>query len=126
MPLALRTSARADIDLDDHLSTVDFTRIANLISSEVGIKLPPAKRLMVEGRLRKRIRALNLTSFDDYCDYLFRRDGLGQERTYLINAVTTNKTDFFREPEHFALLEQTLVPELIALRRGERNPLLKV
>jgi len=126
LPLALRTSARADIDLDDHLSTVDFTRIANLISSEVGIKLPPAKRLMVEGRLRKRIRALNLTSFDDYCDYLFRRDGLGQERTYLINAVTTNKTDFFREPEHFALLEQTLVPELIALRRGERNPLLKV
>ena len=126
MPLALRTSARADIDLDDHLSTVDFTRIANLISSEVGIKLPPAKRLMVEGRLRKRIRALNLTSFDDYCDYLFRRDGLGQERTYLINAVTTNKTDFFREPEHFALLEQRLVPELIALRRGERNPLLKV
>jgi chemotaxis protein methyltransferase CheR len=122
----LRTSARADIDLDDHLSTVDFTRIANLISSEVGIKLPPAKRLMVEGRLRKRVRALNLTSFDDYCDYLFRRDGLGQERTYLINAVTTNKTDFFREPEHFALLEQTLVPELIALRRGERNPLLKV
>ena len=68
MPLALRTSARADIDLDDHLSTVDFTRIANLISSEVGIKLPPAKRLMVEGRLRKRIRALNRTSFDDYCD----------------------------------------------------------
>lgn len=126
MPLALRTSARADIDLDDHLSTVDFTRIANLISSEVGIKLPPAKRLMVEGRLRKRVRALNLTSFDDYCDYLFRRDGLGQERTYLINAVTTNKTDFFREPEHFALLEQALVPELIALRRGERNPLLKV
>lgn len=126
MPLALRTSAHADIDLDDHLSTVDFTRIANLISSEVGIKLPPAKRLMVEGRLRKRVRALNLTSFDDYCDYLFRRDGLGQERTYLINAVTTNKTDFFREPEHFALLEQTLVPELIALRRGERNPLLKV
>jgi chemotaxis protein methyltransferase CheR len=122
----LRTSARADIDLDDHLSTVDFTRIANLISSEVGIKLPPAKRLMVEGRLRKRVRALNLTSFDDYCDYLFRRDGLGQERTYLINAVTTNKTDFFREPEHFALLEQTLVPELIALRRGERDPLLKV
>ncbi|HWU99983.1 MAG TPA: protein-glutamate O-methyltransferase [Devosia sp.] len=108
------------------MSTVDFARIANLISSEVGIKLPPAKRLMVEGRLRKRVRALNLSSFDDYCDYLFRRDGLGQERTYLINAVTTNKTDFFREPEHFTLLAEKLVPELIALRRNERNPLLKV
>jgi len=126
LPFALRTAARADTDLDDHLSTVDFARIANLISSEVGIKLPPAKRLMVEGRLRKRVRALNLSSFDDYYDYLFRRDGLGQERTYLINAVTTNKTDFFREPEHFTLLAEKLVPELIALRRNERNPLLKV
>ena len=126
MPFALRTAARADTDLDDHLSTVDFARIANLISSEVGIKLPPAKRLMVEGRLRKRVRALNLSSFDDYCDYLFRRDGLGQERTYLINAVTTNKTDFFREPEHFTLLEHRLVPDLLAARDKERMPLLKI
>lgn len=125
MALAAR-SAVVDADIDDHLSTVDFSRIAGMISSEVGIKLPPAKRLMVEGRLRKRVRALGLQSFDAYCDYLFRRDGMADERPYLINAVTTNKTDFFREPEHFTLLEKQLVPALLGLRTGERMPLLKI
>jgi chemotaxis protein methyltransferase CheR len=124
--LAVRSASASDADIDDHLSAIDFSRIAGLISTEVGIKLPPAKRLMVEGRLRKRIRALGFDGFDAYCDYLFRRDGLNDERAYLINAVTTNKTDFFREPEHFALLERKLVPTLLALRSAERNPLIKV
>ncbi|OAM80145.1 chemotaxis protein CheR [Devosia elaeis] len=111
---------------DDHLSVADFQRIAALIGEQVGIRLPPAKRLMVEGRLRKRIRALHLASLRAYGDYLFRQDGLGSELPYLINAVTTNKTDFFREPEHFELMEKMLVPDLLAQRLAERNPLLKV
>jgi chemotaxis protein methyltransferase CheR len=111
---------------DDHLSARDFKRIADLIGQEVGIKLPPTKRLMVEGRLRKRVRALGLGSLDDYGTYLFQRDGLAVERPFLINAVTTNKTDFFREPEHFDLLEERLVPDLVELRRSERKPLLKI
>lgn len=118
---ALPTSAE-----DDHLSVADFQRIAALIGEQVGIRLPPAKRLMVEGRLRKRIRALHLASLRAYGDYLFRQDGLGSELPYLINAVTTNKTDFFREPEHFELMEKMLVPDLLAQRLAERNPLLKV
>ena len=113
------------LDDDDHLSDADFSKISNLIGQQVGIKLPPGKRLMVEGRLRRRLRALDLTSFSDYGDYLFRRDGLETEITYLINAVTTNKTDFFREPEHFELMQKKLVAELIAQRR-DRLPLLKV
>lgn len=126
MPLPARAaSARID-DEEDHLTTLDYKRIATLIGDEVGIKLPPAKRLMVEGRLRKRIRSLGLDSFDAYCAYLFKQDGLTDERPFLINAVTTNKTDFFREPEHFDCLEQRMVPELVELRRGERQPLLKV
>jgi chemotaxis protein methyltransferase CheR len=48
-------------DFDDHLSAIDFGRIARLIvESEAGIKMPPGKRLMVEGRLRKRMRALGI------------------------------------------------------------------
>src|SRR5690606_6896898 len=93
---------------------------------EVGIKLPPTKRLMIEGRLRKRVRALGLSGLEAYCAYLFQADGLRAERPYLINAVTTNKTDFFREPEHFDVLEQRLVPALLELRHAERQPLLKV
>lgn len=126
MALAARTAHLTDVDADDHLTAVAFNRIASMISSEVGIKLPPTKRLMVEGRLRKRVRTLGLGTFDAYCDYLFKQDGLAEERPYLINAVTTNKTDFFREPEHFTLLEQKLVPALLSGRTAERQPLLKI
>lgn len=116
----------ASAQVDDHLSTSDFQRIATLIGDQVGIRLPPAKRLMVEGRLRKRIRILNLASLHAYGDYLFRQDGLEAELPFLINAVTTNKTDFFREAEHFEQMQKLLVPELLSRRAKERNPLLKV
>ncbi|MBU1334610.1 MAG: chemotaxis protein CheR [Alphaproteobacteria bacterium] len=118
--------ARVEAVDDDHLSLRDFKRIADLIGGEVGIKLPPAKRLMIEGRLRKRVRALGLSGLEAYSAYLFQGDGLRAERPHLINAVTTNKTDFFREPEHFDVLEQRLVPALLELRRSERQPLLKI
>ncbi|ODT79474.1 MAG: chemotaxis protein CheR [Pelagibacterium sp. SCN 64-44] len=112
---------------NDHLSPTDFQRLSTLIGEEVGIRLPPAKRLMVEGRLRKRIRALDLANLRAYGDYLFRQEGLESELPHLINAVTTNKTDFFREPEHFALMQKLLVPELLGTARaGEHMPLLKV
>ena len=125
MSLPARAALNID-DSEDHMSALDYTRIATLIGDEVGIKLPPAKRLMVEGRLRKRVRSLGLDSFAAYCAYLFKHDGLAAERPFLIDAVTTNKTDFFREAEHFECLEQRLVPDLLALRKGERQPLLKV
>ncbi|MGV3491982.1 MAG: CheR family methyltransferase [Devosia sp.] len=112
-------------DGEDHLTAIDFGRIARLVEGEAGIKLPPGKRLMVEGRLRKRLRALRLPDFASYCARLFRPDGPGEELTYLIDVVTTNKTDFFREAEHFDYLVETMVPGLVAARR-ERDPLLKV
>ena len=121
---ATAAAFRGDDD-DDHLTALDFGRIARLVEGEAGIKLPSTKRLMLEGRLRKRLRALELPSFSSYCDMLFRQGGVDHELTYLIDAVTTNKTDFFREPEHFDFLVEDMVPGLIA-RRGERNPMLKI
>ena len=126
MAVAAQNTVLVESELDDHLSIANFSRIAELIGTEVGIKLPPAKRLMVEGRLRKRIRELGHRDFDGYCDFLFRQGGLEHERVHLINAVTTNKTDFFREAEHFTLLEQKMVPALLKLRGGERHPRLKI
>ncbi len=126
VPSALQTTFQVEASDDDHLSLRDYKRISDLIGREVGIKLPPTKRLMVEGRLRKRVRALGLANLDAYGTYLFQHDGLAAELAFLINAVTTNKTDFFREPEHFDLLENRLVPDLIALRQAERKPLLKI
>jgi chemotaxis protein methyltransferase CheR len=119
--------ARAVLPSDDgHLSHADFQKISELIGKQVGIRLTPAKQIMVEGRLRRRVHALELDGFRAYADYLFRRDGLTEELPFLINAVTTNKTDFFREPEHFELMQKQLVADLIARRARERNPLLKV
>lgn len=95
------------------LSQADFTRLSQLIYAIAGIKLPPEKKLMLEGRLRKRMLALGMSSLDTYCQFIFNTKPTHSEYVHMINAVTTNKTDFFREPEHFHYLTQTVLPELI-------------
>jgi chemotaxis protein methyltransferase CheR len=65
---------------------------------------------MLEGRLTRRVRALDLPDLDAYCRHLFEQDGLRAEGVHLIDAVSTNKTDFFREPEQFRLLAARLLP----------------
>ena len=110
----------------DHLSLEDFELLSMLVVRETGIRLPLLKRQMVEGRVRQRLKALKIPTFAAYCDYLFRGDGMAQELPYLINVVTTNKTDFFREPQHFELLRSRLVDDIIKARRDDRTPLVKV
>lgn len=105
----------------DRLTDKEYARIARLVSDYTGIKLPSAKRIMVEGRLRKRMRVLGYENLAGYCTYLFDRGGLEIEFVHLIDAVTTNKTDFFREAEHFSCLANEIVPALLKLRSpGER------
>lgn len=99
------------------LSDRSYERLASLIQAQVGIRMPATKRLMVEGRLRKRVRTLGLPSVEAYCRYVFDHDGLDAEIEHLIDAITTNKTDFFREPEHFRYLTQDALPQLLS-RRG--------
>jgi chemotaxis protein methyltransferase CheR len=94
------------------LSRNDFTRLSSFIYTELGIKMPETKMTMLTGRLSKRLRALGLASFGDYCNFLFTPQGLEAEMVHLINAVTTNKTDFFREPGHFDFLTQNALPAL--------------
>ncbi len=106
-----------------HLSDRHFRSVADLVQQHAGIQLPPAKRTMVEGRLRRRMRALDLPTLEAYGRHLFEAGHLADEFPHLVDCVTTNKTDFFREPAHFDLLRATIVPRLAA--RGDR-PLLKV
>jgi chemotaxis protein methyltransferase CheR len=101
---------------EDRLSRRNFDRLARLISDYSGIKMPPTKATMLEGRLRRRLRATGIDSFDGYCSYLFDGDGLEAEMVHLIDAVTTNKTDFFREPKHFEYLAETALPALVDAR----------
>ena len=97
----------------DHLNNKHFAAIAQVIEGHVGIKLPPTKRTMVEGRLRKRVKALGFKDLSAYAVALFEPGGLDQELVHLIDCVTTNKTDFFREPSHFEFLRDVAVPQLL-------------
>jgi len=96
----------------DHLELREFQMLASYISEYSGIKMPPTKKTMLEGRLRRRLRATGIATFAEYCRYLFDEDGLESEAIFLIDAVTTNKTDFFREANHFDVLKNVIVPDL--------------
>jgi chemotaxis protein methyltransferase CheR len=108
---------------DESISTRDFARLCNLIYEKAGIRLGFEKKTMLEVRIKRRLKALDLSSYDQYCNYLFGRDGLKEELVPLIDVVTTNKTDFFREPGHFNFLVEKALPELTA-REGGGGPLL--
>ncbi|KQV66115.1 CheR family methyltransferase [Rhizobium sp. Root1220] len=96
----------------DRISKRNFDKLAGFIYDYSGIKMPPTKLTMLEGRLRRRLRATNHPTFDDYCNFLFNGEGLEDEAVYLIDAVTTNKTDFFREARHFEYMQQVALPAL--------------
>ncbi|WP_305043645.1 CheR family methyltransferase [Geoalkalibacter sp.] len=101
------------------LTDQDFKRLCGFIYEHVGIKMSDVKRTMLEGRLQKRLRALGLASHRDYCDFLFSAAGQDQELVHMIDVVTTNKTDFFREPSHFDYLSQVVLPEMSRKRGGK-------
>jgi len=98
----------------DSLSTRDLNRLCQLIYEQSGIRLSADKKLMLEGRLKRRMGKLNLASYKAYCEYLFDGGHDSDEIVYLIDVVTTNKTDFFREKAHFDFLVERALPELTA------------
>ena len=104
--------------MDKKLSDNDFIRLSRFIHQQYGIHLPPAKKSLLEGRLRKRMKQCAMGSYSAYCDYLFTDQGMKEELVYMIDAVTTNKTDFFREPYHFEFLALQALPELIGKRHS--------
>ncbi len=79
--------------------------------SRFGIQLGNAKRVLVAGRLTKRVRQLGLGTFAEYFDYL-RADPSGNELSEFINRLTTNHSFFNREKDHFEFLKRTVLPDL--------------
>ncbi|WP_395697544.1 protein-glutamate O-methyltransferase [Methylocella sp.] len=102
------------------LSQADFREIAAMLHEDAGIHLAGSKASLVYARLARRLRALGLSSFRDYCALVKDRKGL-DERQRMLAALTTNVTGFFREPHHFAHLERVVLPPLLeAAGRGAR------
>jgi chemotaxis protein methyltransferase CheR len=80
------------------------------LKRRVGIAISEQKSDMISGRLRKRIIALKLADFDAYADYLKALPAAHEEWEHFVNCLTTNKTDFFREAEHFDYLVNEIIP----------------
>ena len=96
------------------LSARDFARISGLLYQVCGIHLPSGKEQLVQARLWNRVRALGLNGFGEYVDRV-QAEGQGSaELSFMVDALATNKTSFFREPQHFT----TLRSELRAARPG--------
>jgi chemotaxis protein methyltransferase CheR len=103
------------------LSPELFMRFTGFIQQRCGIRIDHAKQTMLEGRLRKRMRELMLPTFEDYANYLFRSERSNQEETIrFFDAVTTNKTEFFRESAHFDYLHSIVLPAFMTQR--DRHP----
>ena len=105
------------------MSDEEFNQLSDFITENYGIKMPPAKRVMLQSRLHKRLRELNITSYKEYSEYIFSKKGT-EEIINMIDVVSTNKTDFYREPKHFDFLIETILPEFIS--RNDRSQKLKV
>ena len=97
---------------------IPLRRLAATITSELGIRMPEAKLTMLRNRLARRLRELGITSLSDYHDRLHAPEHAHTELAELFDLATTNKTDFYREPDHFAYLTRRVVP---ALRLGARS-----
>jgi chemotaxis protein methyltransferase CheR len=100
-------------ELAKPMTTQEFIRLSEFIHTQCGIKMPPGKKIMLEARLQKRLKSVGAATFGEYCEYLFNSPNSQEELVQMINAVTTNKTDFFREPGHFHILTDTVLPPFI-------------
>lgn len=108
-------SAATEFNMEDS----DFEYIKEVVGAQTGIVLSDVKRNMVYSRLSRRLRALNMDSFSDYCDLLRAEDE--NELVNFVNAITTNLTSFFREKHHFEYLEEEIIPQIINQNNGNKR-----
>jgi chemotaxis protein methyltransferase CheR len=102
------TSAAQSPRGEFHFTDRDFEQICQLIHARAGISINSSKKQMVYSRIGRRLRALELTSFDEYLEMLDAAQPDGPEWEAFTNALTTNLTSFFREEHHFPVLAQLL------------------
>lgn len=102
----------------------NYQFISNLMLEHAGIHLPVSKRELIYGRLVKRLRQLQLDSFEQYCGLL--KQGDEEELVHCINSLTTNVTSFFRENHHFEYLLSTALPEVFNSKTRENNKRIRI
>ena len=97
------------------LTDKEFEQFQSLIYQQVGITLDAPKKTLLTSRLGKRLRQLQLPSYQAYFDRVSGKGG-EEELTQLVDLISTNKTDFFREPVHFDFLREHVLPHVETTR----------
>lgn len=110
------------VEISDEL----FLKVGKMITERYGIKMPLEKKIMFQSRLQRRLHELNIDSFDEYAAKLFNDDNEIAEINLLADFISTNKTEFFREIEHFRFLETYVFPECIKNRLSNQFTQLKL
>ncbi|MHC4182030.1 MAG: CheR family methyltransferase [Planctomycetota bacterium] len=108
------------------LSNKEFELFRKLIYKSCGIHLTSSKKELVKARLSKRLTKTGINSFEQYYKFVTRHDKSGNELVHLLDSISTNKTDFFREKRHFDFLNAKLLPELIKKKEKARNKILRI
>lgn len=97
----------------------EFKRIQEFMLKNLGVKLSPIKIVMVNSRLIKRLKASGIYTFPEYVNYALSVEGKRTgELQCMIDELTTHKTEFFRESEHFDFLRNTVLPEFVKNRHS--------
>lgn len=117
---SLARASQPDIMTAFKFTEGDFRQISRILNAEAGIYLSDAKAPFVYSRLTKRLRALGMESFHEYCA-LIGSDAGEPERSQMIAALTTNVTRFFREEHHFADLKRKVLEKLASEARSGRR-----
>ena len=115
----MMNSAAPQIETGRELSQIAFGRVKEIASTVAGLAIPESKIGMVQSRLNRRLRATGIPSFEAYLDFVESENGL-DERSQMINALTTNVSSFFREEHHFETLRNDLLPEVLSGTGGRR------
>jgi len=125
MPVRERGAERgiAEHDSLTPMKEREFRLLRELVQEHTGIWLQDGKRTMLAARLAKPVRRLGLRGFQSYYALLRESAEDSPEFVEFVNAITTNKTSFFRERHHFDYLAQKIVPEIKAasLRGGRKQ-----
>jgi chemotaxis protein methyltransferase CheR len=102
------------------LEDAEFFQLSKFIVNHFGIKMPSNKKTLLQSKLQKRLKELQFQSFEEYVQYLFSPKGQQDEVSQMIDAVSTNKTEFFREPVHFEFLRDQGLKGYIGLTGKNR------
>ena len=107
------------------LSQSLFEELRDFICEKTGIYFQDNKQYLLQSRLRNRVMQLNFESFEAYFSYLKNPNNIS-EFTEMVNSITINETYFFRSPEQFSLLQNTLLPLLIEQKKSDARPTIRL